>query len=68
MYFDCDHGEREDIRFLVGRPLVQDLRRSPPCGKTMMKRVALHGIQVLIDRGKGKIRDACMTRVVHEDV
>jgi len=29
---------------------------------------ALHGIRVLSERGKAKIRDACMTRVVHQDI
>jgi len=33
-----------------------------------LKRGSPHGIQVLSDGSEVKIRDACMTRVVHKDV
>jgi len=45
-----------------------DLWRSPSQGVAMLKCVTLHGIRVLSERGKAKIGDACMTRVVHQDV
>jgi len=45
-----------------------DLWRSPSRGVAMLMCGTLHGIRVLSERGKAKIGDACMTRVVHQDV
>jgi len=65
---DHDHRERENVRFLAIRPLLQDLRRSPPRGVAVMTRRARYGIHILSDCSEAEIRDACMTGVVHKDV
>jgi len=67
-YLDHDHGKRENVRFHTTFPPKQDLRRGPPRGLTTLMRDGPYGIQVLSYGGEAKIRDACMTRVVHKDV
>ena len=67
-YLNHDHSKSENIRFFAIRPLVQDLWRSPPRGISMSTRGAPHGIQVASDRSEAKIRQTCMTGVVHKDV
>ena len=65
---DHDHRKSENVRFLTAPPPNQDLRRSPPRGVVAVKRGGRYGIQVLNDGSETKIRDACMTGVVHKDV
>ena len=63
-----DHRKREGVRFLAICFPAQDLWRSPSHGVTVVTRGTPHGIQVLSDRSKAKIRDPRMTEVVHKDV
>ena len=65
---DHDHRKSENVRFLTAPPPNQDLRRSPPRGVAAVKRGGRYGIQILSDGSEAKIRDACMTRIVHKDV
>ena len=65
---DHDHRKSENVRFLTAPPPSQDLWRSPPRGVAAVKRGGRYGIQVLSDGSETKIRDACMTRVVHKDI
>ena len=67
-YLNHDHCERKNIRLLAICPLVQDLWRSPLWGVASLKCGVLNGIRVVSEHGKAKIRDVCMTRVVHKDV
>ena len=67
-YLDHDHRERENVGFLAAWPLVQDLWRSPSRGVTILTRCTPYGIQVQSHLGEAEIRDACMTRVIHEDI
>jgi len=68
-YLDHDHRERENIRFFATFPLFgQDLWRSPPRGMSLILCGTLLGTCVFSDRGEAKIRDACVTTVVHEDI
>jgi len=67
-YLDHDHRERKNVRFLARRPRAQHLWRSPSRGVALLKRGALDGFQVLSYRSEAKIRDACVTRVVHKDI
>ena len=69
MYLNHDHRESKYVRFLAICPLSgQNLWRAPSWGVTKFIRVALHGILVFDDCSMAKIRDACMTGVVHKDV
>jgi hypothetical protein len=65
---DHDHRERENIRFLAMCPPVQNLWCSPSRGVTMLMRDTLYGVQVSSDRSEAKVRETCMTGVVHKDV
>ena len=67
-YLDHNHRKRENIRFLATYPLVQDLWCSPSRGVTTLTRGAPRGIQILGYCGEAKIRNTCITRVVHKDV
>jgi hypothetical protein len=68
-YLDHDHRERENVRFFAICPLlVQDLWRNPSRGMTVVSRGASHGIQVLSDRSKTKIRDPCVAGGIHKDI
>ena len=49
-------------------PPLQDFWRSPSRGVGVLECVALHGTWVFSECGKAKIRDACVTRVIHQDV
>jgi len=69
MYLNHDHRESKDVRSLAICPLsVQDLWRGPSRGVTKFIQVALHGILIFNNCSMAKIRDACMTGVVHKDV
>jgi len=66
-YFDHDHRERENIRFLAMFPSLQDLWSSPSRGVAVTGS-ARNGVQISSDGGEAKIRDSRMTRVIHEDI
>jgi len=68
-YFDHDHRERENIRFLAtGHLFIQDLWRRPLQSVATLMRGELHGTWILSDSGEAKIRDAHTTSGVNKDV
>jgi len=68
-YFDHDHRERENDRFLAAWPfLLQNLRCSPSWGVAVLARGTQYGIQVLGDFSEAKIGDAYATGVIYKDV
>ena len=66
-YFNHEHRERENVRFLGGPPPLQDFWRGPSREAAIL-RDDLHGIHVSKDGSEAEIGDACMARVVHKDV
>ena len=68
-YLDHDHREGENICLLAVRPLlVQNLWRSPSCGKNPLTRAASYGIYVLSDCSKTEIRNPWVAVGVCEDI
>jgi len=68
-YFDHDHREGENIRFLAtGYHFLQDLWRRPSQSVATLMRGELHGTRILSDGGEAKIRDAHTTGVIDKDV
>ena len=67
-YFEGDHRERKNVRFLGKLLPLQDLWCSPSRAVATLKRGAPDGIQVLGERGEAKVREARTTRVIHKDV
>ena len=68
-YLDHDHHEGENIRFLAVCPLViQDLRRSPPRGMTLIVRGALRRVRIRSDRREAEVRDPRVVVGVQENI
>ena len=66
---NCDHREREGIRFLTKCPPVgQDLRCNPPCTVLVLVWSVLYRIQILSDYGEATICDQCTAGYVHKDI
>ena len=66
-YFDHDHCESENVRFLAISLPIEDLWCSPSRGTATPSREVVHGVQVS-KGGEAKTRDACMPGVVQKDI